>query len=117
MARNFKELEAKMSPAAIAKSNTLADAYLAEMALDELREARDLTQTELAKKLEIDQGAVSRMERRTDMYVSTLRDVIEAMGGELHIIAAFPHGSVEINQFDLKPKDLATAGHAKARPA
>jgi transcriptional regulator with XRE-family HTH domain len=115
MARKFKELEAKMSPQAIERSNALADAYLAEMALDELREARDLTQAQLAKKLDVDQGAVSRMERRTDMYVSTLRDVIQAMGGELHIIAEFPHGSVEIKQFDLKPKELVTTRRAGSR--
>jgi hypothetical protein len=43
--------------------------------------------------------AVSKMERRTDMYVSTLQDLIKAMGGELKITANFPEGSVEINQF------------------
>jgi transcriptional regulator with XRE-family HTH domain len=100
MARKFKELEEKMSPAALEKSQALANTYIAEMALDELREARKLTQAQLAKTLEVDQGAVSRMERRTDMYVSTLRNFIRAMGGELHIRADFPDGSVEITQFE-----------------
>jgi transcriptional regulator with XRE-family HTH domain len=100
MARNFKELEAKMSPEARAKSDALAKTYIAEMALDELREARQLTQAQLAKTLAVDQGAVSRLERRTDMYVSTLRNFIRAMGGELHIRADFPEGSVEIKQFE-----------------
>ena len=103
MARNFRELEAKMSPQARAKSEALAKADLAQMALDELREARKLTQAQLAKTLEVDQGAVSRMERRTDMYVSTLRNFIRAMGGELHIRADFPDGSVEITQFEEAP--------------
>lgn len=100
MARKFKELEAKMSPAARQKSEALAKTYIAELALDELREARQLTQAQLAKTLAVDQGAVSRLERRTDMYVSTLRNFIRAMGGELHIRADFPEGSVEIKQFE-----------------
>jgi hypothetical protein len=44
-------------------------------------------------------GDVSRLERRTDMYVSTLRNYIRAMGGELKITAVFPNGAVEISQF------------------
>jgi DNA-binding transcriptional regulator YiaG len=100
MTRKFKELEKKMSPEALAKSQALADAYIKEMALDELREARKLTQAQLASTLKVDQGSVSKLERRTDMYVSTLRNFIRAMGGELHIRADFPEGSVEINQFE-----------------
>jgi transcriptional regulator with XRE-family HTH domain len=71
--------------------------------LDELREARKLTQAQLANTLKVDQGSVSKLERRTDMYVSTLRNFIRAMGGELHIRADFPDGSVEINQFEETP--------------
>ena len=52
------------------------------MALNELREALELTQEQLAELMKVSQVAVSRMERRPDMYVSTLRRVIEAMGGE-----------------------------------
>jgi predicted XRE-type DNA-binding protein len=100
MARKFKELEEKMSAAALAKSRALADVYIKEMALDELREARKLTQAQLAQTLKVDQGSVSKLERRTDMYVSTLRNFIRAMGGELHIRADFPDGSVEITQFE-----------------
>ncbi|PSB02622.1 XRE family transcriptional regulator [Merismopedia glauca] len=71
----------------------------AEMALSELRQALQLSQTELAAKLQIKQPAVSRLEKRTDMYVSHLRKVIEAMGGELDIIARFPDGEVKVNNF------------------
>ena len=46
------------------------------------------------------QANISRIERRTDMYISTLRSYIEAMGGELDIIARFPHGEIHINQFE-----------------
>jgi hypothetical protein len=54
----------------------------------------------IAQLLKIDQGAVSMMEKRTDMYVSTLRSYIKAMGGELKIIAEFPEGSIQIDQFE-----------------
>lgn len=49
--------------------------------------------------MNINQAAVSKMERRTDMYISTLRDYIRAMGGELEIIATFPDGQVKIDNF------------------
>jgi transcriptional regulator len=62
-------------------------------------EARQLTQVNLAEALKINQGAVSMMEKRTDMNVSTLRSYIEAMGGELRISAEFPEGSIQIEQF------------------
>jgi transcriptional regulator with XRE-family HTH domain len=69
------------------------------MSLYRLREARNLTQVNLAKILEVNQGAVSRLEKRTDVYVSTLRSYIEAMGGQLQIRAVFPDAVVEIDQF------------------
>jgi transcriptional regulator with XRE-family HTH domain len=70
------------------------------MTLYQLREARCLTQVNLAKVLNVNQGAVSRMEKRTDMYVSTLRNFIQAMGGQLQVKAVFPEGEVEIDQFE-----------------
>jgi transcriptional regulator with XRE-family HTH domain len=60
----------------------------------------DLTQEEVAARLQISQSNVSRLERRRDMLVSTLREVVEAFGGELHLVAEFPDGAVEISQFD-----------------
>jgi len=103
MTKKFSNLREKMSLAARERSRKLAQKYEAEMALDELREARELTQQHLAKLLGINQAAVSKMERRADMYVSTLHSMIRAMGGELKIEAVFPEGRVEINQFrDLK---------------
>lgn len=70
------------------------------MPLQELRAARKLTQEELAKTLNVNQAAVSKLERRADMYVSTLREFVRAMGGELEITARFPEGAVRINQFE-----------------
>ena len=101
MARKFKELEAKMSPERIARSNQEYQRLLAEMPLQKLRHARHLTQAALAQHLDTSQSEVSKMEKRADMYVSTLSSYIEAMGGHLEIRAVFPDGSqVRINQFE-----------------
>ena len=99
MARNFKELRAKMSQERKDRVEARVQEALKGMALDELREARSLTQTQLAELLHVDQGSVSKMERRTDMYLSTLRSYVEAMGGHLDIRAVFPDGEVHIKQF------------------
>ena len=100
MARNFKELEAKMSSEARARAKAKAAQMIRDMPLDELREALNLTQESLAETLHVKQPFVSKVERRTDMYISTLRKMIEAMGGELEIRAVLPHGVVRINQFE-----------------
>ena len=99
MLKNFDQLRDKLSPAARERAHRLAQKYEAEMALDELRVARDLTQEHLAQLLGVKQAAVSKMERRADMYISTLQAIVRAMGGELKIQAVFPQGRVEINQF------------------
>jgi predicted transcriptional regulator len=96
--RNFKELQAKMSPKSRRRSGAKAERMIREMALDELREARQLTQQQLAEVLNVRQPAIAKMERRADMYLSTLRSVIKAMGGELDIRAVFPDGSVRIKK-------------------
>jgi predicted transcriptional regulator len=75
-------------------------ALLAAMDLAELRGALDVTQEELAARLEISQSNVSRLERRQDMLVSTLRQVVQALGGELHLEAVFPDGVVTLQQFE-----------------
>ncbi len=66
------------------------------MPLQQIRNARRMTQTRLAELLEMDQGNISKLEQRTDMYLSTLRSYVEAMGGALEIRAVFPEGDVEI---------------------
>src|ERR1700674_3365330 len=88
-----------MSPEVRARAKEKARKDINEMALDEVRVARDMTQEHLAKLLGINQAAVSKMERRADMYVSTLQSMIKAMGGTLQIVAVFPEGKVEIDQF------------------
>ena len=99
MARKFEELQAKMSPQARARSDALYEQLVAEMPLHELRQARELSQVKLAQALNVNQAAVSKMEHRTDMYISTLRGYIRAMGGDLDIVARFPDGDVKITNF------------------
>src|SRR5947209_18338121 len=77
-----------------------AELIAEEATLRQLREARERSQAELAEKLHIKQAAVSKLERRTDMYLSTLRSYIEAMGGTLEIIARSPNKAVRIRQFE-----------------
>ena len=99
MAKNFRELEAKMPAEARARSDAKTQEMIEEMALNELRQAMGITQERLAKALRINQAGVSKIESRSDIFVSTLRKTIEAMGGKLEIRAKFPAGEVRIRQF------------------
>lgn len=100
MSRNYKELQAKMNPADVAENKRRVREELQRMALDELRNARQLTQSDMAEILNVPQSSISRIEQRADMYLSTLRNYVEAMGGRLQIQAVFPEGgSVIIHRF------------------
>jgi transcriptional regulator with XRE-family HTH domain len=99
MATKWSDIRRKHSPEVEERIRREVEDAARVMTLHQLREARDLTQVNLAKILEINQGAVSRMEKRADMYVSTLRNFIQAMGGRLQVKAIFPEGEVEIEQF------------------
>jgi len=99
MAKKFTELVAKMSPERRTRINNEVKKVLAEMPLQELRNARGLSQQMLAEALHIQQPAIAKLEKRTDMYISTLRSHIKAMGGELEVIARFPDGDVKISNF------------------
>ncbi len=96
MARNYNELRSRMSPERRARNEQRAKELLATMPLDKLREARSMTQIALAQKLKVGQGSVSKLEGRTDTYLSTLREYIEALGGKLVLRAEFPDGTVNI---------------------
>jgi len=100
VAKNFRELRAGMSPGALAASATEHLRLLEEMSLHQLRKARELTQAKIAGELHMGQGDVSKLERRTDMYVSTLAGYLQAVGADLEIRAVFPDGrAVKITQF------------------
>src|SRR6185437_12743870 len=83
-----------MSKASRARATKRAGTMLTEMHLNETRRARELSQQALAERLGTTQPEVSRIEGRTDMYLSTLRRFVEAIGGKLVIVAEFPDGAV-----------------------
>lgn len=98
--RPFAELKKGWSPERQA-ANTARKARLhAEMvSLEDLREGLGITQEELAKLLDVQQPAISKLIRRPDMKISTLRELIAAMGGELQIRVAFADRTVELGNF------------------
>jgi transcriptional regulator with XRE-family HTH domain len=100
MARNFKELEAKMRPESRARAQLRAKEMIAEMLLSEIRTSVGLTQEELAQKLGIKQPTLSKLESQHDMQVSTLERLVAALGGKLEIIAHLPGGTIRITQFE-----------------
>ncbi len=100
---SFAKLRAGLSPEARTQVEIEAQRLRDEMDLAEIRRALKLSQEELAQTLQVGQAAVAKLEKRTDMYVSTLRRFIEAMGGELQIVARFPDHEVHIRNF----RDLA----------
>lgn len=96
----FQDLRGGMTPEQRAKAAAKAAALRKEMTLMELRQARELTQEAIGETLHVGQTAVAKMEKRADMYVSNLRRFIEAMGGELDIVARFQDGTVKISNFE-----------------
>lgn len=101
MARDFKELEAKMSPQRRVRIEALARDKMAEMLLAEIRRQGGLTQVDLAAALGIKQPSLSKLESQEDMQISTLRRIINALGGELELIANMPGGAIKLCQFKL----------------
>lgn len=100
MSKPFSTLRKKMSPQAQKLAAQKTKKMLSELPLQELRHARQMSQERLAEILETKQANISRIERRTDMYISTLRSYVEAMGGQLDIVASFPDGKVHIKLFE-----------------
>ena len=100
MARKFAELRAKMSPESQARAEAMTRQLLEEMPLNELRRAHEMAQTTIGELLGMSQPEVSKLEQRSDALISTVRRYVQAMGGELEIVARFPDGTVKINQFN-----------------
>jgi transcriptional regulator with XRE-family HTH domain len=107
----MKTLKQKMKgigPARHKKVEARAATLIAEeMTLQELRQARKLTQVRIAKALGISQDGVSRLEKRSDFLLSTLRKTVEAMGGNLSLVAEFP---------DREPVVLSGIAEAEPEP-
>jgi DNA-binding XRE family transcriptional regulator len=99
MAHKWRDIRRRFSPEVEAEIKQWVEAESAKIPLAEVRQARRMTQVRLAEVLGVNQGAISKLERRSDMYLSTLRSYIEAMGGQLEIRAVFPDGEIMIEQF------------------
>ena len=103
---SFSTLRNQMSPEAQDRARAKSEALESEMALAEVRRAMKLSQEELAAILHINQASVAKMEKRTDMYIGTLRRFIQAMGGELEIVARFPDRQIRIDQFSQEAAEV-----------
>ena len=116
MPTNVNDKIRKLKPAQRKKVEARASELIAEeMSLRELRRARKLTQTHVAKTLGISQDGVSRLEKRSDLLLSTLRRTIEAMGGSLSLVAKFPgRAPVLLSGIAENAKD-ASAGSLRER--
>ena len=98
--RNFRELLDAMPVVRRKAVEKRVRETIAAMPLDELRRARQMTQVSLAQSLGVNQGEISKIEHRTDLYLSTLSEYVEALGGTLEIRAIFPDREVRITQFE-----------------
>jgi transcriptional regulator with XRE-family HTH domain len=108
MAIPFDEVLARFTPEQRAEIQARASKMIGEeLNLRDVRESVSKSQAQIAEALGVEQAAVSRLERRADMYVSTLRKLIQAMGGELDVVARFPGRS---------PVRIAQFGGAEVRP-
>ena len=92
----FCELTRDFAPERRRRVDDMKRELLAEMPLHQLRRARALTQRDMAMLLKVNQPAVFKLEQRADVYVSSLRTYIEAVGGRLTIVAEIPEGEVAI---------------------
>jgi DNA-binding XRE family transcriptional regulator len=96
----FSKLRKRLPTERRVSAKRRTKAMLEDLDLAELRRARKLSQEALAQMLDINQPAVAKLEKRADMYVSTLRRFVQAMGGDLEIVARFPDRTVRIRKFE-----------------
>jgi transcriptional regulator with XRE-family HTH domain len=112
MAKSFDQLANRvMSAKSRARAERRTKKLLIELLLSEIRKLAGKSQGELAKKLGIKQPSLSKLENQDDMQISTLKRIIEALGGEVHIVARFPNGNVRIKQFDERSRSKEKAGN------
>ena len=91
MGKTLKERLSKLPAGRRAKVEARAAELLAEeMSLKDLRKARELTQEHMAELLGIGQEGISRLEKRSDLLISTLRNYLARMGGQLELVVRFP---------------------------
>lgn len=99
MTRKFSELTKDFSSERRIRIGAKKAALREEMNLDEIRQALSFTQNTLAEALGVGQAEISKIENRTDVFISTLRRFVNAMGGELEIKAVFPDREIKIRNF------------------
>jgi len=103
--KSWNELRAKMSPQRRERARRAAMAEIKRhMLLSELRTAAGKTQVQVAKSMGITQPTLSHLESQEDMQVSTLQRIVQALGGELEIIARLPDREITLSQFG-EPRD------------
>ena len=101
MAKSFDELVKRTTTAKTRqRAATRTRELLGELLLSEIRELAGKSQRQVADVLGIKQPSLSKLEKQSDMQISTLRRIVNALGGELEVIARFPKGTVKIEQFN-----------------
>jgi predicted XRE-type DNA-binding protein len=101
MAKSFDELVKRTTTKRTrAKASRRAQELLGELLLSEIRQTAGKSQQQVAEALGMKQPSLSKLEKQTDMQISTLRKIVSALGGELEVLARFPKGTIKIGQFD-----------------
>lgn len=113
MTHKWSEIRRNQSPEREARLRARIEREAARLPLAELRNARMMTQTRMAELLKVNQGAISKLEKRSDMYLSTLRSYLEAMGGSLEIRAVFQDGEVMIEGLSEERSGPRTSGQPR----
>ncbi len=96
MAKKWQEIKRDTGPGGQERQTAIRQAMEDAMALGDLRRARGLTQTDVARTLSVSQARVSNVEHQSDVYLSTLREYVEAMGGRLELSAVFDDDRVDL---------------------
>lgn len=115
MAKSFDDLVKRTTMKRTrAKAARRAQELLGELLLSEIRQLAGKSQRQVADTLGIKQPSLSKLEKQSDMQVSTLRKIVKALGGELQVLAKFPKGTVKIDQFDPPPRGTKHPGNREA---
>ena len=110
MAKSFDDLVKRtMTPQARKRAAQRTQELLGELLLSEIRRLSGKSQREVAETLGIKQPSLSKLEKQSDMQVSTLRRIVAALGGRLEVVARFPKGTVTLEQFGEKPRQRRRA--------
>ena len=101
MAKTFDELVKRTTTKRTrSRAAVRTQELLAELLLSEVRQLTGKSQQQVAEALGVKQPSLSKLEKQSDMQISTLQKIVKALGGELEVLAKFPKGTVKIDQFD-----------------